>query len=785
MAVAPHIAPLAWHNGGMPFARSIVVALVGAISAVAFNAPAPASPRDDVAAPWKPVSGRLTTRWAGAVSSTATPWPDYPRPTMVRARWANLNGLWDYAVTPGDVTGAPTKFDGRILVPYPIESALSGVGKPLEPDQRLWYRRNFEIPAVWASSRMLLHFGAVDWEAEVFVNGISVGTHRGGYDPFSFDISQAVVKRPTGPHTLVVAVRDPTDAGGQPRGKQVRSPEGIWYTRSSGIWQTVWIEPVPAAAITGLRTGWDAAARKLNVTVSAQGRGATPAGRGEASPAGNVTVRMVQDGVAVATATGSAGTPIALDVAQPRLWSPDDPFLYELQVSLSTGGEGDAVRSYAGLRDVRVGPDASGVTRILLNGKPLFQFGPLDQGFFPDGLYTPPTPAAMRFDIDAAKRMGCNMLRKHVKVEPEIFYHACDVAGMLVWQDMPNGNNTTDDDKRQFEVELRELVDDHINHPSIVMWVPFNEGWGQHDTKRITELVKGWDPTRLVNNASGWTDAGVGDVIDIHVYPGPGMAPPEPARASVLGEFGGLGLPMEGHIWQPDGAEKKNWGYVSYKTPAEVTQAYVDLIEALPLFIGRGLSAAVYTQTTDVEIEVNGWLTYDRAVWKIDPKLVSAATSALYAPPPTIRVVVPHAGDGKPATWRFVTDDPGEGWFRPQFVDSAWKQGPAGFGTRGTPGAKVNTEWSTPEIWLRGAFELPAQIPAHPYLAIHHDEGAEVYINGELVAMLKGYTSDYEFIALDANARGLLRQGTNSIAIRCRQTRGGQYIDAGIVEVAR
>ncbi|MFO0872978.1 MAG: glycoside hydrolase family 2 TIM barrel-domain containing protein [Phycisphaerales bacterium] len=803
--------------------QSLMLAvLLGATGAsIARADPAAPASRPSPAPPpaWAPVPGRIMTRWAGDVSPEHA-WPEYPRPTMVRSQWLNLNGLWEYAIAPGDDTIVPTTFDGRILVPFPIESALSGVGKALAPDQGLWYRRTFAIPSEWGGSRVLLHFGAVDWQAEVFVDGRSVGTHRGGYDPFTFDITEALAA-PGGAsraaaggagatHALVVAVRDPSDAGGQPRGKQVRKPEGIWYTRSSGIWQTVWIEPVPALSIDRLRTSWDPRAKRLSVSVATRGEvpaAPPPSGGATGQPtATEVRVRLLDGGATVAEGQARAGLPVALEVAQPRLWSPDDPFLYELRVELrGASGAIDSVASYAGLRDVRIGLEpaqraaaapavgergaaaavpaaatsATRIPRILLNGAPLFQFGPLDQGFWPDGLYTAPSVAAMRFDIEAVKRMGGNMLRKHVKVEPELFYELCDRLGVLVWQDMPSGDNSTDADRAQFELELRELVEDHANHPSIVMWVPFNEGWGEHDAKRIAELVKSWDPTRLVNNASGWTDAGAGDVIDVHAYPGPAMAPPREPRASVLGEFGGLGLPVEGHTW----IAKDNWGYVSYPSSEALTEAYVALVRALPARIARGLSAAVYTQTTDVEIEVNGWMTYDRAVWKIDPVAAAAAARALAGPPPTLRVVVPNAGDGTPATWRYTTEKPADGWNRAGFDDSAWRGGAAGFGAAGTPGAIIGTEWKSSDIWLRGTMLLPEQLPANLHWSIHHDEDAELFINGVLAATLKGYTTDYDLVPLDGAAARLLQPGRNTIAVHCRQTRGGQYIDVGLVDV--
>ena len=718
-------------------------------------------------ASWSPAAAPLMTRWAKDVSPERA-WPEYPRPTMVRARWQNLNGLWGFAVTKAGAA-APAKDDGSILVPFPIESALSGVGRRVAPDEELWYRRTFRVPDDWAGQRVLLHFGAVDWRARVRVNDRDLGEHQGGYDAFSFDVTDALV---AGDNALVVAVTDPTDAGGQPRGKQVRKPSGIWYTPTTGVWQTVWLEPVPVVHIQALHV--TATARGAVVVRIEHDGPPKTAVRVEALDAGDATVSH---------AITDSGKDVALAIGKPRPWSPSDPFLYGLRVQLrSADGEVlDSVTGYFGCRTIEVGPDAEGTPRLLLNGAPLFQFGPLDQGFWPDGLYTAPTLDAMRFDIEAVRKMGGNMLRKHVKVEPELFYAECDRVGMLVWQDMPSANNPTAEWKASFETELAELVRERGNHPSIVMWVPFNEGWGQYDTERITAQVRALDPTRLVDNPSGWTDKGVGDVLDIHAYPGPAVGRIEKVRANVLGEFGGLGLPLPGHTW----LAKDNWGYRSFTTRDECERAYLELLARLPLLIGQGLSAAVYTQTTDVEIEVNGWLTYDRAVWKIDPARAATAAHALYLPPPKVHVALADARQGPPATWRYTLTTPAEGWTAPDFDDHAWPAGPAGFGTAGTPGAVVGTQWNTNDLWVRRDFQLRAGVRDDLHLSIHHDEDVEVYLNGVLAAKLNGYTTSYVIEPIAAAARAALQPGRNVLAMHCRQTGGGQYLDAGLVEVRR
>jgi len=575
---------------------------------------------------WMPAGQSIRTPWAKEVNP-AKVWPEYPRPIMTRTDWLNLNGLWEYAVTPRSA-GEPAGFEGSILVPFATESSLSGVGRVVGPDQALWYRRSFQVPATWKGKRVLLHFGAVDWEATVYVNGRQAGTHKGGYDPFTFDISDLF--QGDGLQRIVIRVWDPTNGGNstQPRGKQVLRPGGIFYTAVTGIWQTVWLEPVSSAYIAGLRTIPDVDQQVVSLTADVSGANAEHRLRVE-----------VRDGnTVVARGESRPGQAVALKIPKPRLWSPGAPFLYDLRVTLLDARTRtiDSVGSYFGMRKIAIGRDAQGYNRLFLNNAPLFQLGPLDQGWWPDGLYTAPTDAALRYDLEQLKALGFNMLRKHVKVEPERLYYWTDKLGLLVWQDMPSSNfnrrnvpaDALAEADRQWDVELKAMIDHLRNYPSIIMWVPFNEGWGQHDTKRITEWIKGYDPTRLVNNASGWTDEGVGDVNDIHAYPGPAMPTPESGRAVVLGEFGGLGLPVKGHLWKDQG----NWGYRSFDDFDAYRQKYTDLLVAMYGLVKKGLAAAVYTQTTDCEIEVNGLMTYDRAISKLDPK-VFATLNRGFLPP--------------------------------------------------------------------------------------------------------------------------------------------------------
>ncbi len=725
---------------------------------------------------WQPAQGPLKTRWTKEVSPEKA-LPEYPRPQMVRKDWLNLNGLWDLAIIPKDAP-KPEEFQTQILVPFPVEAALSGVKKAVTENDRIWYRRGFQIPRDWRGKRVLLHFGAVDFETKVYVNGKEIGQHRGGYDGFTFDITDALY--PFDPNELVVAVWDPTDASTQPRGKQVRKPGGIWYTPTSGIWQTVWLEPVNAAYITSLKITPDVDAQAVIVRAQA------PLSLGEFPV--EVSVR---DGLSrIGSGSGRAGEDIRIRVPKPKLWSPESPHLYQLTASMKVGNRTvDRVQSYCAMRKISLGKDQKGFTRMMLNNKPYFQLGPLDQGFWPDGLYTAPTDEALRYDIEMTKKLGFNMARKHVKIEPERWYYWCDKLGLLVWQDMPSGDKyigrqdpditRSAESAQEFEKELRALIEGRGNHPCIVMWVPYNEGWGQWDTARIVEMIRRLDPSRLVDDASGWTDRGVGDLNDMHRYPGPGSPEPEEKRAVVLGEFGGLGLPIRSHTWQSE----KNWGYRSFTDTNALTSAYVDLLSKLfPLIEEKGLSAAVYTQTTDVEVEVNGLMTYDRELVKMDLKKVADANHGKITPRPRVRELLPSAQTQR-VSWHYTLEQPPSDWFQPGFNARNWKEGSAGFGTRGTPGSAVRTDWSSSDIWLRREFALPDGKNGELRLLMHHDEDSEVYLNGVLAAKATGFTTDYEQYALSPEATAALKPSGNVLAVHCHQTSGGQYIDVGLIKL--
>ncbi|MDU1889768.1 MAG: glycoside hydrolase family 2 TIM barrel-domain containing protein [Dysgonomonas sp.] len=572
-------------------------------------------------AQWKPAGDKIKTKWAETLDPKNV-LPEYPRPIMERADWSNLNGLWEYAIVPVNQQ-EPKKFNGKILVPFAVESSLSGVMKPLGKENELWYKRTFKVPSDWKNKTVLLHFGAVDWKTEVYINDKKVGTHTGGYTPFTFDITPYLK---SGNQKLVVKVWDPTNDGYQARGKQINNPNGIWYTPVSGIWQTVWMEPVSKSYISNIKTIPDIDKGVLTVAVATENAGN-----------GDLVEVVLKDGSSVVSTTqGRVGKAMEIAIPNAKLWSPDSPFLYDLEVSLIQNDKAsDKVKSYAAMRKVSIKRDKRDIVRMQLNNKDLFQFGPLDQGWWPDGLYTAPTDEALVYDIQKTIDMGFNMIRKHVKVEPARWYTHCDRMGILVWQDMPNGNyekspnwqmrqffdgkelERSAESEADYRKEWKEIIDYLYSYPSIVTWVPFNEAWGQFKTPEIAKWTKDYDPTRLVNPASGGNHySGVGDILDIHHYPGPDLTIYERQRhvATVLGEYGGIGLPMQGHLWQPD----KNWGYVQFKNEKEVTDEYVKYGKELLKLVKLAYSAAVYTQTTDVEGEVNGLITYDRKKIKVE-----------------------------------------------------------------------------------------------------------------------------------------------------------------------
>ena len=581
---------------------------------------------------WSIAGDKIRTTWAENIDPNNV-LAEYPRPQLERGEWMNLNGLWNYAIT--DIKAAePTTFDGQILVPFAVESALSGVQKRVTKDNLLWYERTFTIPAKWANQRVMLNFGAVDWSADVYVNGIFVGNHTGGYAPFSLDITSALKK---GEQRIVVRVWDPTDSIHNPVGKQRLNPSGIWYTAVSGIWQTVWLEPVAKTNhIEGIATDCDIERGELYVTAAT------------ATDKGTLKIEVLDGEKSLYTTSVLCGVRATLPIADAKLWTPDTPNLYTLKLTLTENGKViDSATSYAALRKFGVERDELGHKRMTLNGAPIFMYGPLDQGWWPDGLYTAPSDKALLSDVVLTKELGFNTIRKHIKVEPARWYYHCDQQGIIVWQDMPclalyEGNSkggmwgrnnigggsdspVTREEKGRYYKEWAEIMDALCFFPSIGVWVPFNEAWGQFDTETVAEWTAANDPTRLVNAASGGNLRLCGDILDIHNYPAPAMPFHSSEYVVVLGEYGGIGYPIKDHLWW----NKRNWGYIQFNNTDEVTAEYVKYATQLKKFIPQGMSAAIYTQTTDVEGEVNGFVTYDRKVVKMDKSKVNAINTEI------------------------------------------------------------------------------------------------------------------------------------------------------------
>jgi hypothetical protein len=582
---------------------------------------------------WKMKPVTMTTRWAKDVK-VDQPHREYPRPQLERKKWTNLNGVWEYAVTAKDVS-QPSKFDGQILVPFPIESALSGVKKDLKPEEVVWYKRKIERPVLKANEKLILNFGAVNWDATVYLNGKNIGTHSGGYTSFNFDLTD--VLKP-GSNELMVKVSNPLEEGIGPRGKQTLNPTQIFYTASSGIWQTVWMEVVAQSYIKSLKITPDLDKGVVNLIVN--GSGNAP-----------LEVKVLDGKKVIATLSGlqpslpGGERNIAIKVPNAKLWSPDSPFLYDLEITLGK----DKVKSYFGMRKVEIKKDEEGIDRIFLNNKYTYNLGTLDQGYWPDGLYTAPTDEALKFDIRAIKAMGFNTIRKHIKFEPARWYFHADKIGMLVWQDLVQPavefrKDPGQPSKDQFERESKEMLAQFYNYPSITTWVVFNEGWGAYDQERLTKWVKDTDPTRLVNGhsgasiVSGMLDAGQmkdvttrsinSDMTDVHSYPFPAIPNALPGKVRVLGEFGGIGVTVEGHSWND---LYRAHAYGDILTPKEFGQKYSMMMDSLSKFEKQGLSASIYTQPFDVEREQNGLFTYDRRYIKLPLAEIRAMNEKVWA----------------------------------------------------------------------------------------------------------------------------------------------------------
>lgn len=725
-------------------------------------------------------SAPVMTKWAENVDIKA-PHPEYPRPQMVRDEWLNLNGVWEFgrAAQVGDDVPVGQTLGGEILVPFPVESALSGV---MEMVDRFWYRRMFRVPTTWSGKRVMLRFGAVDYESEVFVNGRTMGVHRGGYLPFGYDITDALRD---GDNELVVRVYDPTDNGGQPRGKQDTDPKGIMYTPTSGIWQTVWLEPVPEVCIRDYKVVTDIDKNEVEITVL--------------SDTDDADVRLTLDG---RTYKGKTNRPMKIRMENPVLWEPGNPHLYDFTVTIPgrRGKSGDEVRGYFGMRKISVG-DVDGVKRLFVNNKPVFMNGPLDQGFWPDGLYTAPTDEALRFDIEQTLRHGFNFTRKHIKVEPARWYYWCDRLGLMVWQDAPSCNSYLDRDRvapeldrQAFEDGLIGMVDFLKNSPAVVMWVVFNEGQGQFDTERLVTRVRAADPTRLVNDASGGQWSYAGDVLDVHHYPAPTY--PHPAEADrdkaggkvlVCGEFGGIGMKVPGHMW----FEGRGSGYANVDRAEDLLFKYAEFYAMVDkMRRENGIAAVVYTELTDIMTEINGLFTYDR-VPKLDAEKVAKINRFEFVMP-DFEAVVPTS-ENTPQMWRYRLGPRKGAWNKPGFDDSSWIVAEGAFGD--AAGIKGRTPWpsgeitddrgrTVSEICLRRTFTLPELSPddiSRLMLRIMHDENIDVFINGVLAFNTGGFNTSYEYFPIRSEALEALRPGDeNEMAVYCRDTAGGRFVDVGI-----
>ncbi len=717
--------------------------------------------------PWQMKQGVLMTPWSEVMNPNAV-LPDYPRPQMVRTDWLNLNGIWQFQPgKAGDSIPTALTLSGKILVPFPVESPISGV---MQHHERLWYRRQFDVPAGWSGKRILLHFGAVDWESEVYINGTSVGVHKGGYDAFSYDITSHV--KASGPQELIVRVYDPTDSQAIALGKQRNNPTGeVWFVPNTGIWQTVWLEPVNPIYMESLKLVPDIDHQLLNVNI------------GITNPTGDLSVELTArnaSGQIAGTAVGRSESNIALLIPQCVLWQPEDPYLYSLEIRLMQNGSViDRIDSYFGMRKSEL-QTVDGITRMTLNNKFIFQMGPLDHGYWPDGVYTAPADEALKWDIELMKKLGFNMVRKHVKIEPARWYYWADKLGLMVWQDMPSMRHDLQygeidlPGRVQFEQELSQMVLEHYNSPSIVLWVVFNESWGQFDTQRVVSNVMQLDPSRLVTCASGWDDYDVGHIIDMHHYPEPAAPAPTAARAAVNGEYGGIGYVIPGHIWGP-----VPWqGYASAEQVCAVYERYV--CSLMDFKENPGLSAAIYTEIIDTELELVGFATYDRKVIKVNEDRLAQANTQFNNSYTTLIPASEMAGQ----TWKYTTVQPAASWYTKGFNDLSWPQSQGGFGVAGGAHKFVRTAWNSSDIWLRREFtlgDLSAEQLERLVLKIHHDDDAEVYINGIPALTLHSYTTRYlRLPMLDLAKASLKTNQTNLIAIHCHHSGGGQYIDAGI-----
>ncbi len=740
---------------------------------------------------WQRLSAPVMSTWAENLDPDNV-WPEYPRPSMIRNDWMNLNGRWEYFkranVTDYSHETNLNNFTKEILVPFPVESALSGImdQKYFENSRSTFmYRRTFTVPENFAGKKVILHFGGVDWKCTVYINGKEVGTHAGGHDPFFFDITSALAA--SGEQEIQVAVTDPTNDGGQPHGKQNLNPAGIWYTPVSGIWQTVWLEPVGPTHLERYEVNPDIDNGTITIKPIAQSETATA----------KLTVK--DDDNVIATATDvPVNTSCTINIPNAKLWSPDAPNLYDLVIEIYEGTtKTDEALGYFGMRKFSRGM-ALGHPCILLNNKPLYLYGPLDQGWWPDGLYTAPSYEALIYDLQVMKDFGMNMVRKHIKTEPDVWYTWCDRNGLVVWQDMVNGGGSgglignKEFVQQTFYKESVNVVNAFKQHPSIGAWIPYNEGWGQDaasgskHTSRGVKAVRNADDDqyRLINSVTGWTDFGLGDFVDVHSYPAPGASNnPGNERIVSCGEFGGITFEIKDHLWA--GSQQV---YTAVDNAEAYTNLYNEYTERLQqLQASHGLWSSVYTQITDVEQEVNGILTYDRKVLKVSEEQKKSMKAKIeqtinFRYTGNYQLIEPAADTNSNIEWSYTTTTPASNWYAPDFDCSSWTKGKGGFGK---DAGRINTRWSTSDIYIRRNFTLPSDMTQEQINAmrlwIFNDEDCEVYINGVLAFKITGYVNNYRYADISDAAKQTLKAGEEStIAIHCHQTGGGQFIDAGL-----
>ena len=727
--------------------------------------------------PYEKKTAKLMTIWGENMQPTDPILPEYPRPQMVREKWLNLNGIWQFQPAGSATEALPAGNLAReILVPFPVESALSGIME--QGHKHLWYRRSFTVPAGWSGERVLLHFEAVDHSCEVFINGVSAGTHEGGYDPFYFDITSHLTSAVS--QDIAVRVTDYTDEKGYPRGKQTLYPAGIMFTPTTGIWQTVWLEAVPQQAyISRIRM----VPNIDNATLKFYTEGVSINGL-------KVRFKIYDNATKIATIEENYRSDYyTLNIPKPiKLWSPDSPFLYDMNVYLlnNTGEVIDSVSTYFGMRKISK-QFVDGYHRIMLNNEVLFNMGPLDQGYWPDGNCTAPHDDALRFDVEKTKALGFNMIRKHIKIEPRRWYHWCDKLGMLVWQDMPSVNSYPGDrptppiERDAFKRELEAMIKNHWNSPAIVVWILFNERQGSHDSGILVPLMQSWDNSRLIDLGSGGPSYDLGDIHDYHNYPAPVCPPGQNTQALVCGEFGAIPCHVPGHV-NIEGSTN------TFEQLLEQYKKYADIL--IYLKSHKGLNAGVYCQTADTESEMNGLITYDRKVIKGNPEDHWAVNQQIINEYRYYDAVIPTSED-TPQAWRYTTAAPAGGWETSAFDDSSWAKSFGSFGLNGTTGATVRTPWETDDIWVRRKFTLPADAfddGEKLFLRIYNNDVCEIYINGTPAFALPYNTNTYVLYEISPAAKATLIKGSeNTIAIHCKNHTWthGQYIDMGVLKIAK